>query len=78
MLEYIVFQRGFFGWVGMDFHSSADFTKDKDESEEGFIADIHKKAHSWIDEQADKDDRNINLKKLVNDRKTEFLGRLTK
>lgn len=77
-LEYIVFARGFFGWVGMDFYSSADYSKDEGESEEGFIADIHKKAQAWIDEQADKDGRNNSLKKMVNDRKHEFMGRLTK
>lgn len=77
-LEYIVFSRGFWGWVGVEFHASADFTKDKDESEEGFIVDVHQKAHTWIDQQADKDDLNNNLKRLVTDNKSEFLGRLTK
>ena len=78
MLEYIVYGRGLPGWLGIDFHASADFSKDEGESEEGFIADIHQKAHSWIDAQADKADRNNNLKRLVTDTKTEFIGRLTK
>ncbi len=77
-LEYLVFGRGFLGWIGIDFVASADYKKDHGESEEGFIADIHKKAHTCIDEQADKNDRNANLKKLVNDNKVEFIGRLTK
>lgn len=78
MLEYVVYARSFFGWVGLDFQASADFKKDQGESEEGFIADIHQKAQAFIDEKADKYDRNNSLKRLVTDTKTEFLGRLTK
>lgn len=77
-LEYVVFARNLFGWIGVDFVSSPDYKKEPGESEEGFIATIHKKAHTFIDERADKRDRSTNLKKLVTDTKVEFIGRLTK